>query len=112
MNRLIYAACVALIVLLCAAPWLQAGDCRGVLQIQRVQAVYQPQQVQFVQAPQYVQRVQFVQDYQPQVQFVQRQRFRRQRVFVQQPQQVIVRERFVGGGGNRNIQLGLFNFGR
>lgn len=128
MNRLLYIACLALIALLCCAPLLQAGDCRGVLQIQggytqQVQAVqaYQPQAVQLVQAPQYVQRVQVVQDYQPlQVQavysqqFVQRQQFRRrrvQRVVVQQPQRVIVRDRVVGGG-NRNVQLGLFNFGR
>jgi hypothetical protein len=94
MTRFLYVACCALIVLLCCAPLLQAGDCRGVLQIQQVQADYgYQQQVQFVQQPQYVQRVQVQRVYQPQVQFVQgyQQQFR-QRQFVRQP--VVFQQRF------------------
>jgi hypothetical protein len=91
MTRLIYIGCWCLIVLLSCAPWLQAGDCRGVLQIQGGYG-YQ-QQVQFVQQPQYVQQVQFQRVYQPQVQFVQgyQQQFR-QRQFVRQP--VVFQQRF------------------
>lgn len=54
MNRVrfLYAALCAAIVLLCFAPLLQAGDCRGVLQIQggyaQQQAVYAPLQQQVV----------------------------------------------------------------
>ena len=85
--RLLYAALCAAIVLLCCAPYIQAGDCRGVLQIQGGYGVQQVQAygdtVNFVMTPQYVQRVQAVQVYQPQ--FVQRQ-------FVRQP--VIVQQRF------------------
>lgn len=125
LNVVILAAIVALCVIAHECP---AGDCRGVLQLQQVQTYAAPAQVVFqpvqqVQAyavaqpqfvvqrqvqPVYVQQVQRVQ----RVQVVQRQR---QQVVVQrvvQPQRVIVRERVIDNGGRRNVQVGLFNFGR
>lgn len=119
MKSLVNAILVALIVLLCFAAFATAGDCRSVLQVQSYAApvqfqqaeyvVAQPQFVQRVVQPAYAQRVQAVQIqqvYQPQrVQFV-------QRVQVVQPQRVIVRERVIDNGDRRNVQVGLFNFGR
>ncbi len=115
LNVAILAAIVALCVLAHECP---AGDCRGVLQIQQVYAT--PVQAVQVQAytvaqPQFVQRVRSVQlqqVYQPQqVQFVRQKQFV-QRVQVVQPQRIIVRERVIDNGGRRNVQVGLFNFGR
>ena len=126
-NVLVIAAIVGLCILARECP---AGDCRGVLQIQSyaapVQQVQYVQKVQQVQAyavvqPQYVQQVlvqrvvqpQYVQKVQvQQVQKIQRVQVVQQRQFVQQPQRVIVRERVVDNGGRRNVQVGLFNFGR
>lgn len=95
------------------SPPAEAGDCRGVLQIQSQQVYAQP--VQFQQ--QYVQPVQVQRFYQPQqVQFVQRQHFRQRVRVVQQPvfvqqQPVFVRQRrsFLGSGGGGNLNFGLIN---